>query len=73
MFALLCGLRQAYGDAGVGPIPPRADLTFELELLETRDDTCDKFKWQLLGAVLFILVVVLSVPYLQSPSVQNRM
>jgi FKBP-type peptidyl-prolyl cis-trans isomerase FkpA len=30
---LTCPAATAYGDRGVGPIPPNSDLTFEIELL----------------------------------------
>jgi FKBP-type peptidyl-prolyl cis-trans isomerase FkpA len=30
---LTCPAATAYGDRGVGPIPPNTDLTFEIELL----------------------------------------
>jgi FKBP-type peptidyl-prolyl cis-trans isomerase FkpA len=31
---LTCPSATAYGDRGVGPIPPNSDLTFEVELLK---------------------------------------
>ena len=47
-----------YGDHGVGPIPPKADLTFEIELVKFYDDTYSAVKWQVLGLCLFILWIL---------------
>lgn len=47
-----------YGDASVGSIPPKAALTFEIELLDVRDGTFDKVKWQLLSALVFMAFIV---------------
>ena len=55
----------AYGDHGSGPIPPKADLTFEMELLAARDDTCDSLKRQLGGVAVFVLVVFLLSQYVR--------
>lgn len=56
---------HAYGDAQVGPIPPRSHLTFEIELLESRDDRIDKMKWQLLYFLIFLVVIVCAAPAIQ--------
>ena len=47
----------AYGDRGIGPIPPKAELTFEIELLEVRDDTCDKVKRSVGGLIIFLILL----------------
>lgn len=56
---------HAYGDAAVGPIPPKSDLTFEIELLSSEDDRVAKLKWQLMGLVVFILIIVFISPVIQ--------
>ena len=48
----------AYGDRGVGPIPPKAPLTFEIELVEVRDDTCDQIKWSLGMFAVFMIGLI---------------
>ena len=47
-----------------GPIPPNSDLTFELELLSSRDDTCSQLRWQLLGLVCVLAGIVIFAPML---------
>jgi len=45
----------AYGDQGIGPIPPKAPLTFEIELVDARDDTCDQVKRSLGAFAVFVI------------------
>ena len=39
-----------YGNEANGGIPPKSELTFEIELIEAYDDRLSKFKWQLVRA-----------------------
>ena len=43
----------AYGDAGTGPIPAKADLIFKLELLEAKDNK------NLLDSVMVQVLIVM--------------
>ena len=53
-----------YGDATVGPIPPKSNLTFHVELVSARDDTLSKVKWQVLGLLCFIGFLCYVIPSL---------
>ena len=55
----------AYGNNPMGPIPANSELTFELELVSTHDDTLSKIKWQLFGLLFVIVAIVIYAPGLQ--------
>ena len=55
----------AYGNNAVGPIPKNSELTFELELISTYDDTLNQIKWQMFGLIFVIIAIVLYAPSLQ--------
>ena len=55
----------AYGDAKVGPIPPRSDLTFEIKLISAYDDTFDQVKRQIFFVILVMIAIVIAAPIIQ--------